>query len=409
MTGAPASFLLEWAARPGPRRVLEAARGRLESGRLGVRSVVDVPLTPAERQEVGRLLPAGWTAGGGPVGVKALRAGLAEHRTTLEDLLVATGGPLRDLPGEARRRREATMREHDDALDALRSLVAAPVPAEVAPAVDDVLTRLLRGSRADLLARDVGRVIASLPADGDVGLAVLAARLFQDAHALDRSRRTGRAAARLLALRSAVEAFAADPGAEDVLAWTDPLGSAEAWRAAWASGRVTCDAVSSLVLALNLPLVGDASAVAWCRAVPGEPTWLTLRSLTGRFSLDAPRDVFVCENPSVVEAAAGHLGAACPPLVCTFGRPSAAAWALLRGLGEARLHVRADGDAAGWSIVGALLAFRPDAEVWRMPDGTAAYEEEVLPDLLADLAHHSQASPSLSPSPRKPVPSANHW
>lgn len=387
MSAPPPDFLVEWAGRPGPLRVLAAARDRLENGRLGVRSVVDVALSPAERQDVGRMMPAGWTASGGPVGTKALRAGLAEHRVSLEDLLTATGGPLRDLRGDARGRREAATRERTDAVAALRALLAVPVPPALEPAVADVLGRLVvRGPQAGLLVRDVRRAISSLPADGDVGLAVLAAHLFQDAHALDRSRTLGRAVARVLALRSALAASAGDPDAAELLAWSDPLGSAEAWRAAWASGGVTCDAVSSQVLVLNVPLVGDAPAVAWCRATPGEPTWLTLRSLSGGFALDAPRDVFVCENPSVVEAAASRLGAACPPLVCTFGRPTSAAWALLRGLGDARLHVRADGDAAGWSIVSALLTALPDADVWRMPEGSAEFEEELLQDLLADLA-----------------------
>lgn len=392
MSAPPPAFLVEWAGRPGPRRVLDAARDRLENGRLGVRSVLEVARSPAERQDVGRMMPAGWTASGGPVGTKALRAGLAEHRVSLEDLLIAAGGPLRDLPGDARSRREAAARERTNALADLRSLLAVPVPATQEPVVADLLGRLVvRGAQPDLLVRDVRLVISSVPADGDVGLAVLAAHLFKDAHALDRSRALGRAAARVLALRSALEASVAEDTAE-LLAWSDPLGSAEAWRAAWASGGVTCDAVSSQVLVLNVPLVGEAPAVAWCRATPGEPTWLTLRSLSGGFALDAPRDVFVCENPSVVEAAATRLGAACPPLVCTFGRPTSAAWTLLRGLRDARLHVRADGDAAGRSIVSALLAALPDAVLWRMPEGSAEYEEELLADLLADLACNSAAT-----------------
>lgn len=382
----PPPFLLEWAAASGPRRVLEAARHRLERGRLGVGSALDVALSAAERQEVGRLLPAGWTASGASVATKALRAGLAEHGTTLEDLLVATGGPLRDLAREAREQREASTRERSAGVALLRAVLAVPVPPGFDPVVDDVLGRLvLRGAGAVPQAREVARVVAAADAGADVGLAVLAASLFQDAHALDRSRGLGRAVARFLAVRQAVAA-SADAEADGLLAWSDPLASAEEWRAAWASGGVTCDAVSSQVLVLNVPLVGDAPAVALCRATPGEPTWLTLRSLAGRFGLDAPRDVFVCENPSVVEGAAGRLGAACPPLVCTFGRPSSAAWTLLRGLGTARLHVRADADAVGWGIVGALLAAFPDAVAWRMPDGSAAYEEELLEDLLADLA-----------------------
>ena len=68
----------------------------------------------------------------------------------------------------------------------------------------------------------------------------------------------------------------------DALTPTDPLGdghvSTEAWRAAWASVGVACDRVSSTVLVLNLPLLGSPALQA-VTAVPGEPTWLTARTL----------------------------------------------------------------------------------------------------------------------------------
>jgi len=135
--------------------------------------------------------------------------------------------------------------------------------------------------------------------------------------------------------------------------------------------------------------------------VPGEPVWLSLRSVTGDASLARPTDVYVCENPTVVEAAADRLGADSRPLVCTYGRPDAAALTLLRALARsARLHLHADGDPAGWSIVNGLVADLPGAVFWRMPDGLTAYEEEILDDLIADLA----LSPSdpvgrLTPAP----------
>ena len=96
-------------------------------------------------------------------------------------------------------------------------------------------------------------------------------------------------------------------------------------------------------------------------------------------------EVFVCENPTVLEAAADRHGAASRPLVCTFGLPSQAAWELLTGLGEVRCHVRADGDVVGWRIVNQLRDRLPGALTWRMPEGCTAYEEELLEDLLSDL------------------------
>ena len=242
-----------------------------------------------------------------------------------------------------------------------------------------------------------------------------AVRAFCDpgARALDRSRRLGRAVARFLALRAALAGWPEDSGEqemgslsvpdgddpapggapEEVLGWSDPLGSAEAWRAAWASDGVTCDGVSAQVLVLNLPLTGDAPAVAVCAATPGEPGWLTLRSLAGSFSLSGTHDVFVCENPSIVEEAASRFGPAARPLVCTFGRPSSAAWTLLRGIvPDARLHIRADGDAVGRGVVSALLDAFPPALRWRMPHGSSAYEEELIEELMIDVGSSRRQS-----------------
>lgn len=127
------------------------------------------------------------------------------------------------------------------------------------------------------------------------------------------------------------------------------------------------------------------AAPALVRGAPGEPVWLTLRSLRGAWELARGAEVFVCENPTVLEAAADRHGAASRPLVCTFGFPSHAAWELLTGLGDVRCHVRADGDAVGWRIVNQLRDRLPGAFTWRMPEGCTAYEEELLEDLLSDL------------------------
>jgi uncharacterized protein (TIGR02679 family) len=129
---------------------------------------------------------------------------------------------------------------------------------------------------------------------------------------------------------------------------------------------VACDSVSSQVLVLNLPLSGTAPAVALTGAAPGEPLWLTLRALTGelRFAVD---QVLVCENPSVLEAAADLYRADTHPLICTFGRPSQAALRLLEvaEAAGATIRVRADRDATGRDIVEVLCRMYPRARIWR--------------------------------------------
>jgi Protein of unknown function C-terminus (DUF2399) len=120
-----------------------------------------------------------------------------------------------------------------------------------------------------------------------------------------------------------------------------------------------------------------------------EPLRLTWRSPSGSFDCGAP-DVHVCENPSVVIAAADQLGADALPLVCTNGRPCAAVRRLLSELAGhgATIHARADDDAAGRDIIDALRAMIPSMRLWRYPSTPAAsprYEEQDLALLLQDL------------------------
>jgi len=402
--------ILEWAGRPGAQRLLAAAREKVEAGTGRRGSLGD--LTDAERRDVRALLGVHWEASGRGATLGELRDALARHGVELEDLLVHAGGPLRDRPRE---RRERAASRADDTTAALEVLARALPRAASSEALrDDVRAVLLRrclppaGGGARLArATDLVALLAVLPdvvlgAGGEppasrtpdagptepVLLAVLAARCFGDAHALDQSRPLGRSAARLVALLGAIaEVDEGDPAPS--LSWVDPLGSAEQWRAAWAGIGVVCDSVSSQVLTLNLALEGTAPAVALTRAAAGEPLWLTARSLGGGTlaPVESATEVFVCENPSVVEAAATRLGAASAPLVCTYGRPGLACLLLLRAYAAAgtRVRVRADGDSAGRDIVRTVRAEVPDAVLWRMDDSTEAYEEELLDDLIRDL------------------------
>jgi uncharacterized protein (TIGR02679 family) len=137
---------------------------------------------------------------------------------------------------------------------------------------------------------------------------------------------------------------------------------------------VLCNEVSSRVLTLNLPLRGDAAAVALATARPGEPVWLTLRSLSGPWTAASKTPVYVCENPTIVEAAADVLGAQCLPLVCTDGIASAAALALVGGLDGAGcgIHARADFDRAGLTILDQLRTVAPGLRLWRFDAETYA-------------------------------------
>jgi len=361
--------LLAWARLPGPRKVLAAARRRLESGGDLSGSSLRVSLTPDERDEVGNLLGMAWARSGRAVSARALASALDGLGTDAAGLLAATGTTVRDLRAEraAARQDAAAEREH-----AASVLAGAGVSAETAAAwlARRGLPAAGGGQLADLAER-CAQVLMQLPGPGGERtlLAVLAARALGDPHALDRGSPVATGVLRLLG-------------------HVTPE-SAESWRAAWEAHGIDCDPVSSRVLVLNLRLTGDAACVRLSNAAGQEPLWLTLRSMNGGFTAKAV-DVYVCENPSVLIAAADTLGARAHPLICTTGRPSAAAVRLLSCLAAAgtTLHIRADDDSVGQEIVAGLCASMPTARLWRYevrPPMVPRYEEQDLESLLRDL------------------------
>ncbi|GAA2216635.1 TIGR02679 family protein [Micromonospora olivasterospora] len=224
------------------------------------------------------------------------------------------------------------------------------------------LLRRLAGTppAAARLVTDLVAILAALPADGEP-LARLAARTTGDAHALDAGRALETAA------RSAIRATW----------WGDaplPESAAEQRRMLWYAAGVFLDDLSSTVLAVNLPTVAgcrlhDLAAPA---AALGEPVVVTLRQLARGEPRFAARTVHVCENPTVLAAAADRLGPTCPPLVCVGGQPSTAALRLLAGLVQsgARLRYHGDFDWGGLRIAN-LLHGRVPWQPWRY--GTADY------------------------------------
>ena len=196
----------------------------------------------------------------------------------------------------------------------------------------------------------VAAVVAALPSAGEP-LPVFARRITGDAHALDMSRPLGRLAA------AAVEAaFAPD---------------AHSSRDAWAAAGVVLSNVASTVLCLGVPGAtspGGSSAQASAAALEAMraarvPLVLTLDQVRSGGVEPLPPDlmVHVCENPTIVEVAAGTWArstavTSAPVLICTWGQPSTAVVELLavltgRGAG-CRYH--GDFDWPGLRIAHAL-------------------------------------------------------
>ena len=379
--------LLEWARLPGPQKVLAAARRRLEAGGDLSGSSLRVSLTPDERAEVGRLLGMTWAGSGRSVSARTLASTLQGLGTDMAELLSATGDPVRDLRGERDTARKNAAKDRELAALVLTS-VGVPPDVAVAWVGRRGLPAAGSGQLIDLASR-CARVWELLPGPGDVRilLTVLAASALDDPHALDRGSPVATSVLRLLG--------------------HELPESAEAWRAAWEEHGVDCDPVSSRVLVLNLRLAGDAMCVPLSMAAGPEPLWLTLRSLNGVFHAD-DLNIYVCENPSVLIAAADVLGTRARPLICTNGRPSAATVRLITGLAStgASLHIRADDDATGQEIVSGLCSSIPTARLWRYdlrPPTTPRYEEQDLDALLCDL-DRDHSLPSRSTSPASSVP-----
>jgi uncharacterized protein (TIGR02679 family) len=375
------------------RWLVERARDRLERGH-GVEGIVALPEpSTAQRRAVEQLL------GRRPRAGHTLRVPLGEvdrvlrssgAAPSLSDAVAALTGPLRDRVAEA----ADEARGWNDAWALTDELVAAhpDLDAWRAEMRDTGLLRRLAGdpTTAARLLADAVRVLRRLPGKGQP-LSVLAAEACGDGHALDADRALSTVVLRAVCRLAAV-----------------PRGAGAEWRReAWAGVRVLVGDLAGPVLTLGLPgeqrtATGRVLAL-WRDA--GQPVHLSLRQL-----VQAPPDldldgesVFVCENPSIVAAAADRLGADCASLVCVGGHPGAAANTLLRLLcaagGSLRYH--GDFDWGGVTIGNGVLS-RFGAVPWhygareyrRAPKGApltgAPVDARWDPDLRAAMEQHGR-------------------
>ncbi|MBI1758649.1 MAG: TIGR02679 family protein [Actinobacteria bacterium] len=334
---------------PGWSRLLAAARRSLERTGGSLDGAVSLAgPTDAERLVVIGVTGAHRSATSDRLTVRlgdldaylrgAFGAGLAE--------VVATGGPLRDRPGEAKREavardavvsvarecRHASAAWYADWLDGLRR--------------DGGLTRVVR-TGLDFAA--VVRVLDALPA-GDEPMPVFADRVLHDTKALTDG------ALRGLVLRALA-----------VWQGTPAPTNTEQERALWEAVGVVPDDLASQVLVLNVPASGGLVG-SWLdqARLAGVPMRVTLHQLRLAPLVVSCPAVFVCENPAVLRAAAAILGASSRPLVCTEGVSSAAVHALLRCAPGAEIRWRNDFDWTGVRLTTAALRRYPNAVPWRM-------------------------------------------
>jgi len=271
---------------------------------------------------------------------------------------------------------------------------------------DGTARRLVGSGDGDLFGW-AAAVLDRLPAR-DVPLPVLAEWATGDPTALSGTPLAG------LVLRALVLWQGAPP----------PVGRA-AERRVWSDAGVLVDDLTSQVLVLDVRAREKHTVAGWLddAATVGMPFRLTLQQLMAAPVTPAGEQIFVCESPVVLRAAAAELGADCAPLVCTEGRLSTACDRLLGAASGSRIRWRNDFDWAGLRMT-AAAADRYGAAPWRMAsedylnaletgtgdplEGTrvstpwdaglattmarehrAAREEWLLPALLADLRRNA--------------------
>ncbi len=180
----------------------------------------------------------------------------------------------------------------------------------------------------------------------------LAAAAAHDAHALDDDRRLSQLVLRALALRVDRPA---------------PTSASER-RDLWETVGVMTDSVSSTCLTRGLGVLDCwAGALRYRLAADaGDPIHVTWWDLRRGLQMAPGQEVFVCENPRVLEAIAER-GLDGITVVCTSGRSTLVVLEVLRRLSGSGAHIRYHGDFdwPGVAMTNQLVAMF-DVQPWRM-------------------------------------------
>ena len=360
----------DFLAQPALAPLWDRLRDRLERNGLAVRGrLVIADPSYAERQALGLLMGRAYSSGAVSIALPdlddRLRSGAAE--CGLATVVTELRGPLTNRPAERDLHRSAREQTWAAAHDALTAAGLAEAPwaepwlAEIRKG--GTLSRL-GPQRAVLLMTQAVDVLTRLLSGGqprgpEYGRGELAERVTGTAHGLDDG---------TLLAKVVLRALARARG-------TEPPQHARARRELWEAAGVATDRVSSTVLTYGLAPLGDdwPARLLRERALAAAETHLTMRDLRRmEWRLRPGTEVFVCENPRVIEAAAD---AGCRRwLVCTAGNPATIVQVLLDALiaAGARLAYRGDFDWSGIAIANRMFS-RYAARPWRM--SATDYEE----------------------------------
>lgn len=366
-----------WLAEPGLARLWDQIHERLQRNGIAIRGrVVLADISHAEREALGLLMGRAYSGERASIPLPDLdqRLRLSAAGCGLAEAAAELRGQIIDKPGE----RNARQAERDQVWAAADEARRTSLPGEAAWAQDwlaDVrrtgtLSRLTGGQAATVIRQAcmvLGTLAARLSAEGAArdrawtSRGELAERVTGTAHGLDDDTVLAR-----LVLRGLARYHGRDFP-------QDSRGRRELWEVS----SVTTDQVSSTVLTYRLMPIGDDWPARSLRerSLAMAETHLTMRDVRRIEWRVAPgTEIFVCENPRVVEAA---MDAACRrPVVCTSGNPTTTVMALLDALtgSGARIAYRGDFDWPGIAMANRIIN-RYEAEPWRM--SAADYEEHV--------------------------------
>jgi uncharacterized protein (TIGR02679 family) len=384
-----------WLARPELARLWDRLHERLQRNGIAIRGRVLIPdASHAEREALSLLMARPYPAGTITIALADLDERLRSTAAGcgVADAVTELRGQLTNRPAvrsALRAEREQVWVAADEAIGA-SGLAESPWASAWLEEIrrGGALARLPSDRAVSLLTQAVtvlSRLVPQVqpPGQAGIGRGELAERVTGTAHGLDDDTVLARLVLRGVA-RSRDEEFPADA-----------RGRRELWQAA----GVATDQVWSTALTYGLMPLGDdwPARMLRERSQAQAETHLTMRDLRRiQWRLPPGTEIFVCENPRVVEAAAD---AACRrALVCTSGNPSTTVLALLDVLAAAaaRLAYRGDFDWPGVAMANRVLG-RYDARPWRM--AAADYEQHVQ-------AARDRATP-LQPLSGQPV--AAEW
>ncbi|MEI6350209.1 MAG: TIGR02679 family protein [Verrucomicrobiota bacterium] len=371
--------------------IIKRLVARMTAGRPLGGTLVKSDASAEERRAVDGLIGRKSTAGANlSLNLDALERSMQDAGllTSLVDIVLTCHGPVENQRKEIERQR----RQWEALFEAARTRCdGAPKMLNWVDrlAADGALKRISRGnlSTAEDLMRKAWRVIMwKKPGrPEEILLANLAAECAGDSHALDRGQPLATLCLRAIAAMHDI----------------DGQLNAKARREAWAAVGVIIDDLSAPVLVFNLH-AAEGSMLEELLALhrrQGQPAFLTYRQLSSAVFSPAVnraiRTVYICENPSVVSAAAREIGANCRPLICTNGQPTSSVRLLLTQLQQAGAELRchADFDWAGLRIVDQLVKEHA-ATPWRME--AENYLEAVGTIVLAPQAFISPWQPELA-------------